>query len=336
MTLWNDVIGHEWAVEVLQAAIRHDRVGHAYLITGAAQVGKTTLAITFAQALNCTAETLSNRPCGRCRPCKLIASGRHPDVRLVTGETSGRGIVTTKIDQIRQLQQELNLTAAEARYKVAILRQFETANPSAANAFLKTLEEPPNNVVLILTAADSETLLPTISSRCRTIGLRPLSTTVVEGALTERWQVPPEKAHLLAHLADGRLGWAVETTHDPAILAKRDEQLSSLHEALRGSRVDRFILANRLSRKPEILPDLFRIWLSWWRDLTLLCNDSSHIDAISNIDQKALMIELVDIWTATDVVRYLRQTERAIWQLKHNANTRLAVENLLLGYPTWH
>ncbi len=103
MSLWNQVIGHEWAVELLSGAIAHERIGHAYLITGPDQIGKTTLARTFAQALNCQHDDLAERPCGTCRSCKLIGQDKHLDVKIVTPEVSGRGKQSLKIDQIRSL-----------------------------------------------------------------------------------------------------------------------------------------------------------------------------------------------------------------------------------------
>ena len=199
-TAWNQIVGHEWAVDLLRGAIIHDRVGHAYLFTGPRQVGKTTLARSFAMALNCEASSLAERPCGHCRPCKLIGDGRHPDVRLLLPEVSGRGKSALKIDQIRGLQQELSLTPTEARYKIAIIKQFDAANQSAANAFLKTLEEPPNHVILLLTASEADALLPTITSRCRTIALRPLPTNSIEQVLGESYRAKPDQAHLLSHL----------------------------------------------------------------------------------------------------------------------------------------
>ena len=140
MSRWDQIVGHEWAVDLLRGAIIHDRVGHAYLFTGPRQIGKATLARTFAMALNCEADNLADRPCGRCRPCTLIGAGHHPDVRLLLPEVSGRGKMTLKIDQIRGLQQELSLTATEARYKVAILKQFDAANPSAAHAPIQIVD----------------------------------------------------------------------------------------------------------------------------------------------------------------------------------------------------
>ena len=333
MSEWDKIIGHQWAVEVLQTAIKHDRVGHAYLITGPAQVGKGTLARTFAQALNCTAAEPDERPCGRCRSCTLIAAGRHPDVKTVTGQASGRGKVTLKIDQIRQLQSELNLTATETHSKVAIVDGFETANQNAANAFLKTLEEPPGDVVLILTATSAETLLPTISSRCRTIGLRPLPTKLVETSLVERWGVEPAAARVLAHLADGRLGRAVTLAEQPAILEERSLHLDQLFEALGQSRVGRFATAEKLAGRPEELPAILQLWLGYWRDLVLIATSGREAGALCNVDQIERLINYARAWPAEIILDSLRHTVEALWQLERNANTRLVMENLLLTYP---
>lgn len=329
---WNDVIGHEWAVEMLKGGIENGRMGHAYLITGPDHVGKTTLARTFAMALNCEGEG-GQKPCGTCRHCQLIAADRHPDVRLVVPDVSGRGKLTLKIETIRQLQQGLNLSAYEAAYKVAILQRFDAATQGAANAFLKTLEEPPRNVILLLTANDADTLLPTISSRCRTVNLRPLPTELIQQSLALRWQVREDDAHLLAHLADGRLGWAVTAAEDKTILETRRSHLDTLYEALDGRRAVRFAIADKLSRKAEMLPDLLRTWLSWWRDVALLAQSGGGGIAISNVDEEARLRELTAIWDKDASFTGLKQTNLALWQLERNANTRLVIENLLLMYP---
>ncbi len=334
MTNWQNIVGHDWAVEMLSGAMAHDRIGHAYLITGPSQIGKTTLARTFAQALNCM-EAEAERPCGNCRPCQLIANNRHPDIQLVEPELSGRGKLTLKIETIRELQQNLNLSTYEARTKVAILKRFDAATIGASNAFLKTLEEPPQNVVLILTANDADTLLPTISSRCRTIKLRPLSADLIEQSLTTRWQVDGETAHLLAHLADGRLGWAVQAAQDDTILQTRTTQLEHLHNVLDGSRVDRFQLADKLAKKAEELPNTLQAWLSWWRDLNMLVqgNGRQAKVTLTNIDEVAQLDQWAHRYDEEQALASLKQTNLALWQLERNANTRLVLENLLLTYP---
>ena len=333
---WDQIVGHEWAVTLLSGAISHQRIGHAYLITGPAQIGKTTLARTFAQALNCEATTLAQRPCGQCRACQLIGTDRHPDVRLIEPEVSGRGSLSLKIEAIRELQRDLNLAAYEGRYKVAILKRFDAANQNAANAFLKTLEEPPGNVILLLTATDADTLLDTITSRCRTVGLRPLPTSLIEQSLTKRWAIPDEQAHLLAHLADGRLGWAVQAAQDPTVLAERTEKIAQLQTILAGNRGGRFAEADGLANKPELVPPLLQTWLGWWRDLLLLSQgggENGRLLPITNIDQQATLRQQSQQWDKQTILRSVQETRLALWQLERNANTRLVLENLFLVYP---
>lgn len=333
---WDDLIGHRWAADLLRGAISNERVGHAYLFTGPEGIGKTTIARLFAQALNCEAADPDSRPCGECRPCRLIASDHHPDVRLVEAEVSSRGQRSLKIDQVRELQQGLSLASYEARWKVALVPHFEAASQGAANAFLKTLEEPPARVVLLLTAPEGDSLLPTITSRCQIVGLRPLPATEIAAALRERWQVSLEKAQLLSHLADGRMGWAIKALQEPERLEARGEQLEQLYRALRGNRVERFSLADRLAKKPDALPPVLQTWLSWWRDAALLLWGAGNGHAeqgISNIDQEEQLRRLVTHWQKETVLQALKQTRRALWQLERNANTRLVVENLFLNYP---
>lgn len=325
---WQTIIGHDWAVEAFQAAIQHRRMGHAYLITGPEQVGKTSLARLFVQALNCRE---AQAPCGQCRSCRLIATDRHPDVRLVLPEISGRGNFNLKIDQIRALQHELNLGSYESAYKIAILKRFDTANVNAANAFLKTLEEPPAGVILLLTATDADGVLPTIASRCRTIPLRPVPAGPIAHLLQHRHQLPADQATLLAHLADGRPGWAIQASQNPALLRERQQILETLQEALQGNHLIRFALADKLTKKAEELPFFLKNWLGWWRDVALLAFGQG--EAIVNIDQKDSLQILAGKWAKESILQALRQTEKAIWQLERNANSRLVMEVLFLTYP---
>ena len=341
---WNNIIGHDWAVALLAGAIEHDRVGHAYLITGPEHVGKTTLARTFAQALNCEngrepevpRQGVSNQPptpCGQCRACKLIAEDRHPDVRLVEPEVSGRGKLTLKIETIRELQRDLNLSAYEARRKVAILTRFDAATIGAANAFLKTLEEPPQNVVLLLTATDADTLLPRLARAAGRLDYGRCPPTSSNNRLPPAGRFP----------TTSRICWPIwrtavwlgdRATGNPDILADRAQHLDWLGDALNGDRVIRFGLADKLARKPENLPAILQSWLSWWRDLALLAQGATRDGILlTNIDQEPELTRLARAWTAAQALASLKQTNLALWQLERNANTRLVLENLLLVYP---
>lgn len=331
-TGWSQLAGHEWAATLLADAIRQQRFGHAYLLTGPDQVGKTSLARLVAQTLNCEA-TPEQRPCGACRACRLIAADRHPDVRLVKPEVNDRGALSIKIDQMRELQQALSLSAVEARHKVAIIERFDAASPGAANAFLKTLEEPPSGVVLVLTATEADTLLSTIVSRCRTVQLRPVLAGVIEELLRVHHEAPPERAAQLAHMAAGRPGWAVTALQDEQLVDDRQSQLQLLGQAIAGTRVGRFALAEQIARRPESVAPALQTWLSWWRDLAQVAISGSTDGELSHIDRREELEQCAQRWTQAEILRGLQRTNQAVRQVARNANTRLALEVMLLGYP---
>ena len=320
------VVGHEWAAAHLDRAIRHGRVRHAYLITGPDRIGKTTLARAFAAALNCTG---APQPCGKCRACTLIARDAHPDVTLVEAESEGS---TLKIEQVRALQQTLALRPYEARYRVAILRRFHEAKPTAQDALLKTLEEPSPDTVLILTADAVDHLLPTIVSRCQPLHLRPLPVQTVRAALEQRWGAPPDAARMLAQLSAGRIGWAIRAFQDPSELEERTAALAALEKALRGSRRTRFALVEQLSLEKPALLTLLDTWLIYWRDVLLIASGSQS--PITNYDRAKDLSLLAQISGVGGALAALDATRRTIDGLGKNANARLVMEVLMLDYPT--
>ena len=323
------VVGHEWAVKLLSQSLAHGRLRHAYLITGPEQVGKGTLARALAMALNCTGD---NPPCGQCRSCRLIAQGRHPDVPVLRPVASQSGrLPRLRIAPIRELQRELALAPYEARFRVPLIRDFQYVTEGAANALLKTLEEPPSSVVLVLTARSADDLLPTITSRCQALNLRPLPLATVERALVEKQGASPEQARLLARLSGGRLGWAWRAWQEKATLASRAEHLQALVRLLGANRSDRFIYAQLTSQDKGQLRALLDVWRSWWRDATLLAAGEGlepvNVDYLDKLEALAGEIGLEGAYQA------LQATLRAGEQLAQNANPRLLLEVLLLDYP---
>jgi len=324
MSHW-PIIGHTWAVELLQRAIANNQLSHAYLFTGPEGVGKTTLGVTFAQALLCKEE---NAPCGQCPTCRRIAAGVHPDVWLV--EPEGNLI---RVEQIREVVREASRRPLEATHRVFILSHMERAHPAAANALLKTLEEPAAHVVLILTAPSEDVILPTLTSRCQVLHLRPVAEEVLEHALRERWQMDPKRAHLLARLSGGRPGWAVRAQEDAHYWQLRDDLFEMVAAfAQNGSRWVRLEMAEKwakldISDVQQRLHMLERIL----RDI--LIAQAGQRNALRHVDKG----EIIEVWATElaqdDVQGALRQALVTERHLKANVNKRLALDVLFLHMP---
>jgi len=328
------VIGHEWAAQLLQRHIAAGEARHAYLFTGPSGVGRRTLALRFAQALNCTQPPAPGEPCGVCHICVQTWQMQQPDLSIVQPETEAAAV---KVEQVRDLQHSLALSPYQARYRVALLLDFQQASASTQNALLKTLEEAPERVILLLVASTPESLLPTITSRCEILRLRPMPLDRLTHVLQERLKLPNQDAHLLAHLAGGRLGYAVQLHDHPDILEQRRAWLDDLLNLLSASRRERFAYAESVARggdRPAIkaaLTELYQVWLSFWRDLLLVTSGSSA--PLVNLDLASVLHDLVadiDLPTARACAASL---ERAIERLDANPNMQLLTEVLLLDWP---
>jgi DNA polymerase-3 subunit delta' len=322
------LIGHEWAVDLLRGQLVRGAPRHAYLFTGPRGIGRRTLALRFAQALNA-----ENPPApGEFDPQSLtsqqIERMQHPDLSVVAREPGDRDL---KIEAVRGLGQTLALSPYAAAYRVALLLNFEEANQNAANALLKTLEEPPPRVVLLLTAESAEVLLPTIASRCEALRLRPVPLAALAQGLAEKWGVPEEQARLLAHISGGRPGYAVQLYQNPEQMAQREQWLDEQQEVLQSGRVGRFAYAEKLAKDKEGFRLVLQVWLSYWRDVLLQTAESDA--PIANLDRAEELGVLSGRLDRAAAKKTVAAIERTVDLLRANANARLAAEVLLLGMP---
>lgn len=324
------MIGHEWAVDLLAEHVAQGQERHAYLITGPQGVGRRTLALRFAEALNCVKSTVPGKPCRKCSACRRIEAMQHPDLAVVEAEHEGEVL---RIDQVRDLQHSLSLAPYEARYRVALILRFEEAHPSAANAMLKTLEEPPPQVVVILTALSAESLLPTIVSRCEVLRLRPQSIDETAKGMQTVKGVPKEQAEYLAHLSGGRPGYAMRLYEQPELLEQRRAWLEDLLRLLASSRSERFAFAF-LKSKPENREELrneLQVWLTFWRDA--LIYTAGILDPITNQDYSASIKKLADEIGLQKAQFHVNGVESTMDRIDRNVNSRLALEVLLMDFP---
>jgi len=334
--MWQ-VVGQNRAVSLLQRSLERGLLAHAYLFVGPPHVGKMTMALNLAQALNCEA---SEYPCGECDSCQKIALAKHADVQVIDLSRNGdlaeaKPQAEISTNQIKEMQHSSSLPPFEGRYKIFIIDGAEQLSTEAANRLLKTLEEPADRVIYLLLTT-SERLLPaTVVSRCQRLQLPPLAAGVVEAALSSGWGVEPQKARLLARLAHGCLGVALSATLDDRLLQQRAEKVDRLLDTIRAYYEERFAyaaqLAAQFSQSRGAVYEVLDLWLDWWHDLLLVKVGSSS--TIINVDREATLVEMAGSYTLAQIRSVINDIQAARGQLRQNASPRLVLEVLMLNIP---
>ena len=332
------MVGQEHAVDALLRALDGDLLAHAYLFSGPPGVGKGTLALRLAQTLLCNAD---KRPCLQCRACRQIEAGEAPDIEHIAiggvcDESSHRdhstdGSTRIRICQIRRLERVASLAPFQAPRRIFIVDTADDLQIEAAHALLKTLEEPPATVLLILLATDVEALLPTIRSRCQRLTLRPAPAAELAAALQDRSGVPADEAAELARLARGRYGLAMRMHADPSLRVLQETVTADVRRLSGAGRNERFDYAEQLSRswygeRDSVLATL-DIWRAWWRDVLLA---AAHVDAGPLDDD---VREEAARCSPEQALQALRAAQRAREHLTQNTNAQLALEVMMLDLP---
>jgi len=318
--MWH-TIGHDWAVELLEHALRNEHIGHAYLFIGQEQIGKLTLATEFAAALNCVGAA---PPCRECTACRKTFEGSHPDVLCISPQ-NGR----IKIEQIREMQRQTALSPYEGRLRVCLINDLHTATTEAANALLKTLEEPPARVVILLTAVNQESLLPTVVSRCQILQLRPVPAALIEQTLRRSEGQNAQRAADISRWAAGRIGWALTAARDPDVLSAYQKQTEGLLQILSQGGAERMHSLEQLSKR-ENLREILKLWQIWWRDVVMAA--SGNIELVINHDQLSALQSIAREWQLEQAAAAYRGTGEALLMLEQNVNPRAVLELLTLRW----
>ncbi|MBW2039183.1 MAG: DNA polymerase III subunit delta' [Deltaproteobacteria bacterium] len=313
---FQDIVGHRRPLQILQKEIKAGRVHHAYLFTGMEGIGKRLVALNMAKALNCL--TQDGEACDHCPSCQRMDRGFHPDLILIAPQ--GEAI---KIGQIRELQRAIALKPYEARWRVIIVDGAERTTREAANAFLKTLEEPPAWTTIILLATTVEALPPTVPSRCQRIRFNPLCQEEVREVLAHH--LPEEEIYTLAPLAGGSPGRVLRMDREE-IAKARMEFVHVLSPSL-GRRLQ---LAQELAHRGGSGRLFLEILEGWFRDLIVYKETKGergllNSDLTEEVKGFAPGLEteglLRDFWA-------LLQIQRGI---EDHANLQLSLESALLG-----
>jgi len=325
---FREIYGQEHAIDLMNQAVQRDRMPHAWLFTGQANIGKYKTAVALAQKLNC--RKCGEDACGECDICFQIAEQNFLDFQVLIPD--GKFI---KIDQIRKSLNWLHLHPDQAKKRVLILDGAQHLGREAANAFLKTLEEPAPKTLLILIADSSQQLLETIVSRCQQIRFRPLSEEISERILRETTNLSTARIQLLSAFSMGSVNGnlaerleLMETVQQTAIRWLTTFSAATLEEMLRTCET----WAKSKNEEWRLLLDFLE---TWFRDLTWLFrglpeeklinrtvgSDENRISALRKSGEHFTLQQIFEIFG------WIAESRRTI---ELNANKSLAVESLCL------
>lgn len=328
--MWQ-VIGQPRAVSLLQRSLEAGSLAHAYLLVGPPHIGKMTLAVNLAQALNCEGEP---PPCGECPACLKIATGKHSDVQVVglSRDEDNAEAKLISIEQIKELQHDASLPPFEGKHKVFIIEGAELLSIEAANRLLKTLEEPGERVTFILLTTNERLLPTTVVSRCQRLELPPLPIEAAAARLEKDNGLAPERARQLAGFSHGCPEWALAALKDEARLPKRHEELDSIVAAIGADSDGRFAYAARLAARygqnRSAVHDVLDLWLDYYRDLMLL--KLGREELMTNLDRREELARLTEGYTLAQIKGAIEAIQAAARQLRQNVNARLALEVMML------
>lgn len=318
----NAVYGHDKQIAILHSAIRKDRIAHAYLFHGLEGIGKRTVALSFAMAVLCASPSEDGDACGRCPSCLKISHGNHPDV--VTVEPDGAFI---KMQAVRDMMNAMAFRPLEGGKRIFVLVDADRMNPTAANALLKTLEEPSPSNILILVTSRPHQLPMTILSRCQNLRFSPLSQEEVSRFLCERLLLDAQEARALAAACGGSIEWAMRLREDDYLKIRKDV-MDYLTEDREANPLHTLFFIHFIGRDKKNLTEKLEVLKTCFRD-AVLYREMGRGDALINFDREDTIRAMVKRTKAADMINNLRIVDRLTRALEQNANKTLTLEAAL-------
>ncbi|MCP4749571.1 MAG: DNA polymerase III subunit delta' [Proteobacteria bacterium] len=313
------IVGHESIIQRLISTFRRDHVPSAYLFVGQEGIGKSGLVKEFARLMNCR----TNEICHQCDSCRMFDNDSHPDFHVI--QPSGKDI---RISQIHSLIEQLSLKPAYARKRVVLVKSAHRLNQESANSFLKILEEPPLNTLIILMTADENQLLETIVSRCQKVLFSPLTRSQLKRIIDEKFQLDGEELEFVLNYSQGRVRKDFLEKVSP-LLNMRSQVLRILLDLPTEKMVDYYHLIEQWL-KQDFQSYFLEFCSAWIRDFICLKNQETEklinrdmVDELRAEDIRLTHEQLQDIFDL------IIETELAI---QANASKALALEALLVQF----
>lgn len=319
---YKDIIGHRRQIDSLQKAIDKGSVSHSYLFEGDEGLGKKQVAMVFSKSLLCLKK--GNKPCNECSSCLKFDTGNHPDFSLIVDED---GLI--KKEEVERIIRAASRAPFESDRKIFIIDNSHLMNLEGENGLLKTLEEPPEFLTMILVSSNSSRHLATILSRCQRIRFYPVDGDQMVDFLLEEKSIDREKAIFLSRFTSASIGRAMMILEDSEFFNRRDMLIEIIDRLLSGKPVSSFGLMDFFEKNRDYIGEILDIMIYWFRDL-LIYTETHSEDLILNRDKVEILSRQshMEFSRIEDIIKNIEQTKENI---EGNINYILSIETMLLN-----
>ncbi|MCR4896351.1 MAG: DNA polymerase III subunit delta [Lachnospiraceae bacterium] len=325
MPKFKDIVGQQHIKMQVKSAIEEGRVGHAYIISGERFCGKEFLARTLAQTLVC--EKGGTEPCGECHACILAEHHNHPDIVTVTHEDHPNSI---GVDEVRdQIVDDVIIRPYSAPYKIYLVPEAEKMTPQAQNALLKTLEEPPAYVVIMLLTTATSVFLPTVRSRCEELAMKPVSDGELRRFLMEVKGMPDYHTDMCVAYAQGNVGKALQLNNSDEFETIRKAAMALVKKQHEMPLSEKISLVQSMAKYKMDPEEFLDVVLVWYRDV-LLYKATGEIERLVNASDLAVIRKVADRCSYEGIEEVLEAIEKAKARLRANVNFEMTMELLLM------
>lgn len=320
---FKDIVGQNKVVTSLINSIETDRIGHAYVFVGPRGIGKRTVARIFAAILLC--ENLQgNVSCMECQSCKLFFSKTNPDfIELEPEEAS------IKIDIVRNMLSHISIKPMYSERKVYLIPDADRMTIQAQNALLKTLEEPPDYAVLILTTSNFDALIETIHSRTLRYNFKRNTNAEVHEFLKSKFPEDFQEIDFIASYSDGIIGVALELASSGGLITLRDKVLDNILKLSKARLIDVFEMFNMFNENKTEINTIFDIMILLYRDMLIMKN-MADTRLLINSDKKDIILNIALQYSVQGLVNSIEIIEESRNSMRQNMNFQLVIETMLM------
>lgn len=328
MFSFKDIVSQEKIIKYFKEAIKNDNISHAYIISGDKGMGKKTIANAFALELTCEAE---NKPCLICHSCKQTIAGTNTDIRYIKHEKPN----IISVSEVReQLVKDTATRPFSSKYKIYIIDEANKLTKEAQNAILKTIEEPPSYVIIILLSDNMEVFLDTIKSRCVKLNMEYIKDDVILKYLKNKYDLDDDFLYSLATYARGNIGKAIDIYENPEKRLLYMENLKILREIKKSKMSEIIEFSKILKNREKSIIEFIDFARLWYRDILLLKSAKAYSEEkkLSNIIFKAeykYLSELAREYSLVKISEILETLDITVDRINSNVNIDLSIFMLL-------